>query len=185
MFLRVTTSFDVVIFALHCSGALYQHVQRMGHPGMSIQIRFVRRSSMLAASLLLPPSIFPAMIRVAELQFRFGKLQGVLVKDEWRKKWRETKRWRHVRRGREAPGKKHGGRSSDEYRFVAQDVLFCSRYFHIFSLYFKYFPTRAATGWLKELDLTRGSLGQALSQLQAEICGAICQRGLFGDHVFL
>lgn len=23
-----------------------------------------------------------------------------------------------------------------------------------------------ATGWLKELDLTRGSLGQALSQLQ-------------------
>ncbi|CAL1167756.1 unnamed protein product, partial [Cladocopium goreaui] len=56
-------------------------------------------------------------------------LPRVLVKDEWRKKWRETKRWRHVRRGREAPGKKHGG-------------------------------------WLKELDLTRGSLGQALSQLQ-------------------
>eukprot|EP00435_Cladocopium_sp_Y103_P069271 s218_g33.t1 len=46
-------------------------------------------------------------------------LPRVLVKDEWRKKWRETKRWRHVRRG-----------------------------------------------WLKELDLTRGSLGQALSQLQ-------------------
>lgn len=29
-------STDVVIFVLHCSGALYQHVQRMGHPGMSI-----------------------------------------------------------------------------------------------------------------------------------------------------
>ncbi|CAK9061779.1 Tubulin epsilon chain (Epsilon-tubulin) [Durusdinium trenchii] len=56
-------------------------------------------------------------------------LPRVLVKDEWRQKWRETKRWRHVRRGREAPGKKHGG-------------------------------------WLQELDLTRGSLGQALSQLQ-------------------
>lgn len=36
-------------------------------------------------------------------------LPGILVKDEWRKMWREAKRWRHVRRGREAPGKKHGG----------------------------------------------------------------------------
>ncbi|CAE7242156.1 Tube1 [Symbiodinium necroappetens] len=56
-------------------------------------------------------------------------LPRILVKEDWRKMWRETRRWRHVRRSREAPGKKHGG-------------------------------------WLRQLDLTRGSLGQGLSQLQ-------------------
>lgn len=36
-------------------------------------------------------------------------LPPVLVKEEWRDKWRRDKLWRHVRREREAPGRKHGG----------------------------------------------------------------------------
>lgn len=36
-------------------------------------------------------------------------LPPILVQDEWRRRWREQKKWYHVRRSREAPGRKHGG----------------------------------------------------------------------------
>lgn len=36
-------------------------------------------------------------------------LPAILVKKEWKEKWRREKKWFHVRRSREAPGRKHGG----------------------------------------------------------------------------